>query len=289
MGLIRWQSKHPVSRLYSRIGKSATRAARLVTARWRTLPNTLIVGAQKSGTSSLFDYLAQHPQILTSSVKEVHYFDGGLSSRTDNFVKGESWYRSFFPLKYKKSRNKKIIEASPLYLFSPDVARRIRETLPQAKIIVVLRNPVDRAISHYHHEVRAGRESRQMLQAFIEEESLLAPIWANREFRNEAFITKSYLSRGLYADQIERYLKEFSKERICIIKSNDLFADPDSAIKPVLKFLGLKSDFVIPNKNARNVGIAKGKIDKAVTDYLLSYFESHNRRLFELLRMELNW
>lgn len=285
-------SNPPVSnamRMFEKIGKEATSVARHFTANWRALPNTLIVGAQKSGTSSLFGYLAQHPEVLVSSVKEVHYFDGGLRPDTDNFIKGEIWYRSFFPLKSAKNSTKRIIEASPLYLFNPLVARRIKETIPLCRIVVLLRNPVERAISHYFHEVKAGRETRPMLQAFTEEESLLAPIWANRDFRNELFITKSYLSRGLYADQIERYLKEFPVERICIIKSDDLFVDPDYALRPVLEFLGLDSNYRIPNKTARNVGMQKGNIDKTVTDYLYSYYEFHNQRLIELLDMELNW
>src|SRR5690606_33886153 len=131
--------------------KSIISYYRILTWKKRALPDFIIVGAQKAGTTSLFHYLSEHPQIISPYKKEVHYFDGGLNPEIDTFKKGEKWYRSNFPRK-PKSKSIKTFEASPLYLFNPLAPQRIKDLLPNVKLIILLRDPVERAISQYHHE-----------------------------------------------------------------------------------------------------------------------------------------
>ena len=116
----------------------------------RSFPDFIIIGAQKSGTTSMYAYLEQHPDIIGSLNKEIHFFDGGTNPKVDNFKKGINWYKAHFPL-CENVENKKIFEASPLYIFSPLVPKRIANYIPKVKVIALLRNPSDRAISHYFH------------------------------------------------------------------------------------------------------------------------------------------
>ena len=119
-----------------------------ITAPFRALPDFLIVGAQKGGTSSLYAYLAQHPSVLPSFRKEVKFFDC-------NYFCGHTWYRAHFPLRYKLSRGNRITgEGTPNYLFHPTALQRLALTLIDVKIIILLRNPADRAYSHYQHQKR---------------------------------------------------------------------------------------------------------------------------------------
>ena len=132
---------------------------RRVTANLRDLPDFAIIGAQKAGTTSLYNFITKHPAIAPASIKEVEYFSMRYSL-------GESWYRSNFPMDLSRRRlakkiNQEIItgEASPYYLFHPTAPNRMKDLLPDAKLIVILRNPVDRAYSHYHHAIRRRMHS----------------------------------------------------------------------------------------------------------------------------------
>ena len=122
-----------------------------------TKPNFLIIGAQRCGTTSLYNYLIQHPQIVPSSKKEVHFFDL-------NFHLGQSWYEKHFP---EVSDNILTGEASPYYIFHPLCPKRIFDYDPSVKLIVILRNPIDRAYSHYRHIVRLGHEPLKFEDALI--------------------------------------------------------------------------------------------------------------------------
>ena len=264
-------------------------ALRQLTAGLRCLPNTVIIGAQKSGTSSLFSYLVQHPEIQGSFRKEVHYFDGGLVPNVDNFKKGQSWYRAHFPLRGKKAETP-IIEATPSYLFVPSVPDRISSLLPDAKFIAVLRNPVDRAISHYFHEVRAGREKRPIMTAIVEEEKVLDPIWKSQDYNSLPFFTCSYKARGRYAEQLARYHKHFSSDNVLVLSSKALFASTDETLSRIFRFLGVEeSGRSVKDQRPKNVGSNKSPVDPSVQDYLSEYFVPHNEKLFELLEEELVW
>ena len=262
---------------------------RRLTWRGRKLPDFVIIGAQKTGTSSLFRYLRQHPQLRVSFRKEVHFFDGGLDPDADDFRKGQAWYRSHFPWKGSVADGQKVFEASPLYVFNPLAAKRIAELLPDAKLILVLRDPVERAISHYFHEVRKGREPLPLMEALQKEEERLAPALASEDYKSYEFIHYSYKSRGLYGEQLARYLEHFSMERILILSSEDMFADPQSTLRQVFEFVGVDPEFWVGNLRPSNTGWNRHPIEPPVYAYLQDYFRAPNQALYELIGRDLGW
>lgn len=255
----------------------------------RALPDFIIIGAQKAGTSSLFFYLAQHPQVVGSYTKEVHFFDGGIKPGTNNFAKGETWYRAHFPLRKNLGATQKTFEASPFYIFNPLVPGRIADLLPDVKLIALLRNPVDRAISQYFQEKRRNREPLEITEALAQEETRLEPAIRRRDYNNATFMYHSYKSRGLYKQQLERYFERFSRQQILLIKSEDLFKDTNGTLRQVFEFIGVDSDFTVRKLTPRNVAKTKGAVPSEVSEYLKSYFLPHNRALYELVGRDFGW
>lgn len=199
-------------------------------------PDFLIIGAQKCGTTSLFFYLAQHPGLVMPKTKEVHFFD-------QQYEKGITWYYNQFP---KSSIiNKKLTgEASPYYLFHPLVPERVFKHLPNIKIIVLLRNPVDRAYSHFMHEKKYKREFLDSFEEAVETENIRTDedekkLIAGEIQNSESFQRYSYLKRGLYHKQISRWLQYFRFEQFCFIKSEDFFQNPEKELIHVCDFLGI--------------------------------------------------
>ncbi|WP_207426492.1 sulfotransferase [Pedobacter sp. SYSU D00535] len=246
----------------------------------RTFPSFIIVGAQKGGTSSLYYYLSQHPELSMSTVKEVHYFD-------INYLKGPNWYKKHFIRKDGCLAG----EASPYYLFHPYVPGRISRDLPTVKIIALLRNPVDRAFSHYRHCVKQGIEKLTFEEAItLESERMkhgkkalqLNPFSYSLEHQHY-----SYLERGKYALQLQRWYKVLPKEQLLVLRSEDFFINPQNTLKIVYEFLAVKQ--VYPTDlSPQNPGTA-GEIPQELLDFLRQYFKSYNEDLAQLLNQELNW
>lgn len=262
---------------------------RLATWTQRPLPDFIIVGAQKSGTTSLFHYLDQHPQLVGASTKEVHFFDGGLDENVDNYKKGQQWYRAHFAIKPKGNRLVRAFEASPLYLFNPLAAKRIHDVVPHAKLIAVLRNPTERAISHYFHEKRRNREPLDIREALGAEEGRLAPALEREDYRSKAFIHYSYKSRGHYAEQLNRYLKHFPKEQMLVLPSDDLFRNPGEILRRIFEFVQVSPDFEVRNLKPRNVGSNRERVDSDVYAELRDHFRPHNEALYKLLGRDYGW
>ena len=281
--------RNAVVRPYRTMMENLTSAYRRATGSRRTLPDFIIVGAQKSGTSSLFHQLNNHPQLLGSYKKEVHFFDGGLDPADDNFQKGHLWYRSHFPLVKDVRVEQKIFEASPLYLFSPLAPERIYDLIPQVKLIVLLRNPRERAISHYFHNKKKNRETLDIYRALVEEESRLSSAIDSQDYKNEIFIQFSYKSRGLYKDQLERYFKCFSKKQILVIHSEKYFENPKETHSQVFDFVGVDPDFEIKNLKTVNKGVGKKKVPERVYEYLDHFFQPHNQALYDMLGEDFGW
>ena len=139
--------------------------SRLASGHMRSLPDFIMIGGMKCGTTSLFQYLQQHPGVSRVYVEEVHFFDL-------HYGRGLNWYRAHFPVKGKGEATI-CGDDSPYYIFHPLVPARVREDVPGAKLIALLRNPVDRAYSHYHHELRRGREDLSFEKALDREEERL--------------------------------------------------------------------------------------------------------------------
>src|SRR5437016_5579333 len=174
-------------------------------------PHFIIIGAQRCGTTSLFEYLARHPSFSLPSQKELHFFDY-------QYHNGADWYRKQFPLLLGGVITG---EASPYYLLHPHVPRRIRDWNPDVKLIVLLRNPVDRAYSHYYHEVRLEAEPLDFEAALdVEAERMEGQVERMRadpyyySYNHQHF---SYVSRGIYIHQLESWMTSvFSREQVLI-------------------------------------------------------------------------
>lgn len=262
---------------------------RKVTCKMRALPDFIIIGAMKSGTKSLFTYLAQHPMIVPPFQKEVHYFDGGTNPNHDNFKRGINWYRLHFPLNMLMQKGYKTFEASPLYIFNPLAPKRIHGLLPNVKLIVLLRNPTERAISHYFHERRKGREQLPIEEALKIEEERLKPVIERNDYKSTKYIHYSYKKRGLYKIQIEQYLKIFPRKNLLILKSEDFFNETEKHLKIIYDFIGVNSNIEIENLHPQNVGTNKTEVDQNIIDYLNNYFFPHNQELYELLGESFDW
>lgn len=253
------------------------------------LPDFLIIGAQKCGTSSLHRWLAQHQLLQAAPKKEVHFFDGGLTPETDSYALGVEWYLMQLP---KKRPGCLSFESTPLYLFNPLAAQRIGKLLPSAKLIVLLRDPLERAISQYFHNSRPGKERHgdtPLLELLRNEETLLAEIWRKQDFKDPKFIHGSLKARGRYAEQLTRYFDVFPREHILIIQSERFFEFPAETLKTVLDFLELPPFQGLIDQRPLNVGTNRAAVDDEIISYLKSYFRQPNEELFDLLGRRFDW
>jgi hypothetical protein len=198
-------------------------AYRHLTAPYRGWPSALIIGAQRSGTSSLFNYLVEHPDVRAPVTKEVHYFDL-------HFSKPVRWYRGRFPYRRALCGGVLTLEASPYYLAHPLAPQRAARLLPEVKLIALLRNPVDRALSHYHHEVRGGRESLSFAEAIEREAERLAGeeerLASDPEYYSFSHHRYSYTTRGLYLRQLRHWVAHYPRAQLLVLQSECLFRDP---------------------------------------------------------------
>lgn len=257
------------------------------TAAARLRPSFLVIGAQRAGTTSLYDVLARHPSIERARRKEIHFFDR-------EWARGADWYFGHFPSRLNfappppGAEDRRITgEASPYYLYDPRVPPRVAELLPGVKLIALLRNPADRAISQYHHERRKGREDRPLEEALALEPTRLAA--AAREaspYDSRAHRSHSYVARGRYAEQLERWLEWFPRERLLVLSSEDFFHDPGAVYRRLLEFLWLPR-WEPPVFPRRNAGAYAGDAD--LRGRLTAAFRADNARLYALLERDFGW
>jgi hypothetical protein len=266
----------------------------ILTATARTLPTFLIIGAERAGTTSLYRYLGRHPQVMTATLrrKGAHYFD-------TNFGNGVRWYRSHFPTEWAIRRRARHVgigrvvtgEACPYYVFHPLVSERVRSLLPDARLILMLRDPVSRAYSHFRHEVARGFEHLAFEDALDAEAERLDgedermqsdPTYVS--FPHQHF---SYLSRGRYLEQVTRWHALFPTEQLLIVDSSTFFGDPDKGFREVERFLGIAELFLrqYPRLNARS----GADMAPATLERLQGHFAEPNRRLEEYLGRSFSW
>jgi sulfotransferase family protein len=254
-----------------------------VTSPFRPLPDFLILGAQKAGTTALYAYLRRHPQITGPSWKEVSFFDR-------HWARGESWYRGNFP-NLARTRGKLVGEASPSYVFHPLAPQRVRELVPQARLVVLVRNPVDRALSHHNHEVALGREPLSFEEALdAEEERLRGEVermTADPRYFSREWWSHTYKARGRYAEQLERWLEVFPRERLLVLSSDELGSEPERAHAQVLEFLGAPPHRL--DSYARVYEREYEPMRPETRARLAAEFEEPNRRLYALLGRDLSW
>jgi hypothetical protein len=275
--------------LTNRIIKNLSWKHRRLTAKNRTLPNCIIVGAQKAGTSSLFHFLSQHHQVHAALQKEVHFFSGGYESNNDNYEKGELWYRSHFSLSKDLNAGDISLEATPMYLFHSLVPGRIRALIPKCKIIILLRDPVERAISHYFHVARHGFETLPIEQAMQAEQDRLKNAIAVSNYADPAYRLYSYQSRGLYLEQIKRFQSLFPADQLLILSSEELITAPKHVLQQVFAFIGVDPEQEINNLQSQNQGNNKQKVSSEVYAQLSEFFYEPNQLLFKHLARDFNW
>jgi len=263
---------------------------RVLSHRLRAWPDFLVIGAQKAGTTSRYAYLLEHPCGEPATKKEVQYY-------SVRYSRGPAWYRAHFPTSLTMARTARrhgraiTGEASPYYLFHPLVPERARADVPAARLIALLRDPVERAYSHYQHLVRLGTEPLSFEEAVAREPERLAgqaarirrePGYYAHEFRNF-----SYLARGVYVDQIAAWRASFPAAQLMVLRSEDFWADPAATYRDVTRFLGLP-DWAPESFREYNVGQYAG-LSEDTRGRLRETFRPHNERLRALLGERFTW
>jgi hypothetical protein len=256
------------------------------------LPGFLIVGGQRCGTTSMTRALSEHPAVFGAAMHlEVHYFDGA-------YDRGLAWYRSHFPLRASArlatraaGASPVAFESSPYYMFHPLAAERISRDLPGVKLLVLLRDPVERAYSGHAHETSLGFETETFERALDleparlegEVERILAdPAYISRGHQHHA-----YRARGEYAWQLERLERIFGRERIHVVDSDAFFADPGPVYDRVLEFLGLPGNGhpAFKRRNSRS----RAPMTREVRAALEDHYRPHDERLARWLGYEPSW
>ncbi|MEO7352107.1 MAG: sulfotransferase domain-containing protein [Marmoricola sp.] len=258
----------------------------------RVLPDLLVCGGQRCGTTSMYKALVQQPTIFRPVWRKgVHYFDVGYDHDL-------SWYRSHFPLEAQLNRAAKrhgtralSFESSPYYLFHPLAADRIAADLPEVKLIVLVRDPVERAYSAHAHEFARGFETLGF-EAALDAEAERIDGEAERlrndpAYRSHAHRHQAYRSRGEYATQLERIVGLFGRDRIKVVDSHRFFSEPESEYAEVMSWLGVvpSVDTVFEKHNAR----PRPEMDDSLRTQLEQHFEPHDRALETWLGKVPSW
>ena len=255
---------------------------------FRVLPECFVIGVVRSGTTSLYHYLSQHPSIAPAAYDELGYFD-------DNYHLGVNWYKSLFPTKF--TRNKIIkkhgkfltYDVTPFYIYNPLVAKRIFESFPKAKIISNLRNPIDRAYSNYNDALEMGDIKipfEEVVQIAMDE------IDKNKsKINNEAYIVDTFyeniLARGFYADQLKIWFKKFQKNQLLMIPSEDLAQKTDQILTKIFEFLDLPYFKIkdLTKQNKREYPPMKAETRKL----LIEFYRPYNEKLYNLINQHFDW
>tara|TARA_B100000029_G_scaffold510810_1_gene603246 strand:- start:64 stop:852 length:789 start_codon:yes stop_codon:yes gene_type:complete len=249
----------------------------------RVLPDFIIIGAMKSGTTSLYKYMCQHPCILPAAYDEIGFFDS-------NFHLGINWYRSMFPRKkqMKQLSNEKGIsmtgEDTPFYLWNRKVRDRIKKYLPRVKLVVILRNPVDRAFSEFNN-LKRNEKLNVDFETYIKNEiqELMSESVDISKFSHPT----SIISRGIYVTQLEMWYELFPKDQILVLNTTDLLNNSDIIEKSICNFLNL------PKFNSKEVFYEKKasyeKMNPDTRDNLEKFYEPFNENLYKLIDKKFNW
>ena len=249
------------------------------------------MGAQRCGTSSLYTYLGRHPDVTPSIRKEVEFF-------STRYTEGVGWYRAHFPLQF--SSRHLTFEATPDYLLHPLAAERAVALIPEAKVIVMLRDPVARAYSQYQHNRRLGNEPLSFAEALDAEPERVAAemerLAADPSHQAVNLRRFGYVARGKYHEQIQRWMDFYPDDQLLVIRSEDFFAAPDVAFADVLAFLGLPGASLkeYRNHSIRPAGtLTKSlpieELESATRERLAQTFGEHNDRLYQLLKRDFGW
>jgi len=271
--------KNSLSSSYHRFVK---RGLSGITASSRVLPDFIISGTVRSGTTSLYYNICEHPSVLPASYDEIGYFDS-------NYHLGINWYRSMFPTEkemkqVKKETNFAITgEDTPFYFWKKEAAERIFQDIPNSKIIIIFRNPVDRAYSNYNLGIRKKTESLSFEDAIDEEMNFLK----THSFRDAVDRRRSYLSKGLYENQIKIWFDNFPREQIHILCTEDMKKNPKESLLKIFQFLGIPN-YTLKNPQKQKLAEYK-KMDDKTREKLLTFYEPYNQKFFETIQEKFDW
>jgi hypothetical protein len=196
------------------------------------LPAFIVPGAQKSGTTSLHQLLARHPEVYLPQCKEVHYFSLHAHEPVN-------WYAQHYA---EAKPEQRCGDITPYYLFHPWVPERMAALLPQVKLVILLRDPVERCLSQYFHARRLGFETLALPEALDAEAERLAgssQALATPGSRVLSHQRHSYLARSCYSEQLNRYSEHFSREQMLLLRSEDLFREPAGVWEQLLAWIDL--------------------------------------------------
>lgn len=268
------------------LGRQSRRIVRAVTGLSpgaRALPTFLLIGAKRCGTTSLFANLVSHPGVFGPRLsKSTHYFDV-------NYDRGVTWYRSAFPTERQVDRKRMspdvaIGEASPFYMFHPLAPERVHALLPEVRLVAVLREPVARAWSHYWYEMRRGHETLSFEEAVVSEPSRLEAA----SFDGFAYRHHSYLARGRYAEQLERYLELFPASRFLLLEAEAFYSDPGAVTRRVWSFLGVPQLECRTFPDPLEVG-SPPSMPEGIRSQLEDYYRPYNLALANLADLDFSW
>ncbi len=258
----------------------------------RALPGLLLAGGQRCGTTSLYQALTQQPQFFRPVWRKgVHYFDMAYEQGTD-------WYRSHFPLKSTVRRASErhatlstCFESSPYYLFHPRAAERIRETLPEVRVVVLVRDPVERAVSAHAHELARGFETLTLAEALDAEPGRLTGeterMLADPSYQSHAHRHQAYRSRGEYAPQLERLAGVLGRDRIKVIDSHRFFTEPEEVFDDLLDWLGTRR--LVETRFERHNARPHADLDPGLRRDLTTHFEPYDAQLAPWLGRPVSW
>jgi hypothetical protein len=265
--------------------RAPAQAAARLSAKRRALPDFVIVGGKRCGSTSLYEYIARHPGVKPSRVKKgTHYFDV-------NFGRGWSWYRSKYPVRPLGRQDWITGEASPYYMFHPLAPARIADRLPHARLIAVLREPVERAWSHYRYSVERGFEDLSFEEALDREPDRLAGeedrIRHDPSYQSWSHRHHTYLARGLYADNLAALDALFPPDRILVLQSEALFREPQATLGRIFEFLGLPPARIddLPVYKATRYAPLAPELRQRLDDY----YAEPNDRLYARPGVDFHW
>ena len=284
-----WLKKYP--KLYTLVQRSYFQFFKRhifgITGPIRSLPDFIIIGTVRSGTTSLYYNICQHQCVLTAAYDELGFFDS-------NYHLGLNWYRSLFPTLFSKWVVKQKTqfaitgEDTPFYIWNPLVAKRILKIIPNVKLIVLFRNPVDRAYSNYHLAVREGSENLSFEDAIQSElDSLKNSKIKSDDDVKKYTVPRSYIAKGFYADQLKIWLKLFKSKQLFITSTEDFESNANNTLNKIYDFLE------IPQINLKNLEKHKVASYPPMKDetrkFLVDLYKIHNEELFRMISKEFDW
>ena len=281
----KWLFDHPKINPFNNYFKMYSSSVRL-------LPTVMIVGFHKTATTSIHEYLIQHPNVIKPIRKEIGYF-------SVFFWRGEMWYKSHFPtifsklIKNKKNENFVVLDSDPNCSYHPHSPNRIYQRLPDIKLIFILRNPIDRAWSDFNQDLNRNWISKISFEEKIKDDKADLDKMLNslkyQKIQPDYFkeMPRAYLSIGKYVNYIKKWFEYFPPEQILFLTTDELKSDLDTSLTKIFKFLNIPNQ-PIPNLEKRNMGKYK-KMNLETRKKLIEYYRPFNLELETLLNKKFNW